>query len=325
MRCAVRGARGAVRVRGAGGRGAILLLVSLSLVRLAGQAAPITADELMSTVRRLASPEFEGRRTGTPGGLRARAWVQERFKSAGLGPLGREPGVAVRAPAGQDTYLFPFSDATVEGANVAGACAGKRPEAAKMIVSAHYDHEGMRNGAMYAGADDNASGVAVLIALAERCRTQPFSRTLIFVAFDAEERGFRGSRAFVQSPPLPLSEIALNVNLDMVARGDKGELYAAGTHPYPQFRKPLEAVAARSPIRLLLGHDRPTDGKDDWTMQSDHGPFHKAGVPFVYFGVEDHPDYHRSTDTPDKIDPKFFAAAANTILDAVRTLDAALR
>jgi Zn-dependent M28 family amino/carboxypeptidase len=60
-------------------------------------------------------------------------------------------------------------------------------------------------------------------------------------------------------------------------------------------------------------------------MQSDHGPFHKAGIPFIYFGVEDHADYHRSSDTPDRIDPRFFAAAANTILDAVRALDAALR
>jgi Zn-dependent M28 family amino/carboxypeptidase len=303
----------------------LLLLVGCFVVRIGGQAAPIAADELMNTVRRLASPEFEGRETGTPGGLKARAWVQERFRSAGLQPLGREPGVAVRKPAGRDAYLLPFGDAALEGANVAGACAGQRPEAAKLVVSAHYDHEGMRNGAMFAGADDNASGVAVLIAMAERCRVQPFSRTLIFVAFDAEERGLRGSRAFVQSPPLPLSEIALNVNLDMVARGDKGELYAAGTHAYPQFRKPLEAVAARSPIALRLGHDRPEDGKDDWTMQSDHGPFHRAGIPFIYFGVEDYPDYHRPTDTPDKIDRKFFAAAANTILDAVRAFDAALR
>jgi Zn-dependent M28 family amino/carboxypeptidase len=311
-----------------GGAGAwcVLLIAVLAVARPAGQsAAPISADELMATVRRLASPEFEGRRAGTPGGLKARAWVQERFKNAGLGLLGREPGVGVREAPGQDAYTVPFRDSTAEGANVAGACAGTRPEAAKMVVSAHYDHEGMRNGAMYPGADDNASGVAVLIAMAERCRVERFSRTVIFVAFDAEELGQRGSRAFVQSPPLPLSEIALNVNLDMVARGDKGELYAAGTQPNPQFRKPLEAVAARSSIKLLFGHDRPADGRDDWTMQSDHGPFHKAGIPFIYFGVEDHADYHRSSDTPDRIDPRFFAAAANTILDAVRALDAALR
>ena len=320
----VRGCAGArvrwcagARVRGCGGAGvrggAVLLVGLLAAARLLAQPAPISPDELMATVRTLASAEFEGRATGTPGGLKARAWVVDRFRQAGLVPLGT------------DGYLLPFKDGTIEGANVAGSCAGKRADAPRMIVSAHYDHEGVRNGAIYFGADDNASGVAVLLAVAERCRTQPFSRTVIFVAFDAEERGLRGSRAFVQAPPLPRAEVALNVNLDMVARGDKGELYAAGTYHSPQFKAPLAAVAARSGIRLRLGHDRPTDGKDDWTMQSDHGSFHKAGVPFVYFGVEDHPDYHRPTDTPDRIDQKFFAAAANTILDAVRALDAALR
>lgn len=285
----------------------------LMVSALAAQNRAITGDELMASVRALASPEFEGRATGTPGGLKARAWVAERFKAAGLRPLTGE------------TYLLSFKDDRFEGANVAGACAGARAGAPRLIVSAHYDHEGQRSGATYFGADDNASGVAVLLAIAERCRTQPFSRTVVFVAFDAEERGLRGSRAFVQSPPVPLAEVALDVNLDMVARGDKGELYVSGTYHHPRFKPALEPVAARSPIKLRFGHDRPTDGKEDWTMQSDHGPFHRAGVPFVYFGVEDHPDYHRPTDTPDRIDQTFFAAAANTILDAVRALDVALR
>ena len=87
----------------------------------------------------------------------------------------------------------------------------------------------------------------------------------------------------------------------------------------------LASVAAASSIKLLFGHDRPEDRGEDWTMQSDHGSFHRAGIPFVYFGVEDHPDYHRASDTAEKIDTRFFAAAANTILDALRALDATLR
>jgi Zn-dependent M28 family amino/carboxypeptidase len=307
----VRGARCAVR--GAGARRALLLVGALAVVPLSGQTSPISGEELMVSVRALASKEFEGRAVGTAGGLKARAWVEDRFKAAGLRPLSG------------NSFLLPFTDGTIEGANVAGACPGTRADAPRFIVSAHYDHEGVLKGAVYFGADDNASGIAVLLAVAERCRTAPFSRTVVFVAFDAEERGLRGSRAFVQAPPLPLAQLALNVNLDMVARGDKGELFAAGVYHSPQFKAPLEAVAGRSAIRLRLGHDRPADGKGDWTMQSDHGPFHKSGIPFVYFGVEDHPDYHKPSDTADKIDPRFFAAAANTILDAVRTLDAAIR
>jgi hypothetical protein len=275
-------------------------------------------EALMTTVRTLASPEFEGRRTGTPGGLKAREWVLGRFKTIGVTPAARKP---------PSDYVLPFrfrppaGGASVDGANVAGVCAAADKGSKVFVVSAHYDHLGIRDGAMYPGADDNASGVAVLLALAERCRRTPFRHTTVFVAFDAEEQGLQGARAFVASPPLPREQIALNVNLDMVARGDKGELYAAGTHHYPDLRTPLAEVATRASIKLLLGHDQPGSGPDDWTLQSDHAAFHGRGVPFVYFGVEDHPDYHRPTDTADRIDAKIFANAAETILDAIASLD----
>jgi Zn-dependent M28 family amino/carboxypeptidase len=272
----------------------------------------------MTTVRTLSAPGFEGRRTGTAGGLKAREWVLGRFKTIGVTPAARKP---------PDDYVLPFrfrppaGGDSVDGANVAGVCAAAGKGSKVFVVSAHYDHLGIRDGAMYPGADDNASGVAVLLALAERCRRTPFRHTTVFVAFDAEEQGLQGARAFVTSPPVPREQIALNVNLDMVARGDKGELYAAGTHHYPDLKAPLAEVATRASIKLLLGHDQPGSGPDDWTLQSDHAVFHGRGVPFVYFGVEDHPDYHRPTDTADRIDAKVFADAAETILDAIASLD----
>jgi Zn-dependent M28 family amino/carboxypeptidase len=79
-------------------------------------------------------------------------------------------------------------------------------------------------------------------------------------------------------------------------------------------------------VTIRFGHDRPRaeSGVEDWTRSSDHGPFHDAGIPFVYFGVEDHPDYHRPTDTADRIDPRFFGDVADMIVEAVRTFDARL-
>jgi Zn-dependent M28 family amino/carboxypeptidase len=266
---------------------------------VSASAQPIDAKSLMATVQTLASPAFEGRRAGTPGGARARAWVAERFKAIGLEPL-------------------------ESGTNVVGLCRGRGRATEAMVVSAHFDHEGVRDGQLYPGADDNASGVAVLLAIAEQCKRTPFVHDTVFASFDAEEQGLQGSKAFVAKPPIDKARIALNVNLDMVARGDTGELYAAGTYHWPSVRAPLAGVARRSQIKLRFGHDRPEDGNDDWTNQSDHGSFHAAGIPFVYFGVEDHPDYHKPTDTPEKIDPTFFRAAAETILDAVKTLDQAL-
>jgi len=302
-----------------------LLAAMLTLAAGCGQPAPapptpapaIDSEALMTVVRTLAAPEMEGRGAGTPGGLRARAFVLERLQATGLAPLGDGFQRPFQFPSRPDGVI-------TDGVNLAAQCAGTAPEAPVIVVSAHYDHLGVRDGAVYHGADDNASGVAVLLALASACRETPLHHTAIFVAFDAEEHGLRGARAFVESPPVPRERIALNVNLDMVSRGDKGELYAAGTHHTPALRAPLEAVAARAPVVLRFGHDRPEDGSNDWTMQSDHGPFHEAGVPFIYFGVEDHPDYHQPTDTADRIDAAFFAAAAATILDALRTLDTAL-
>ena len=146
---------------------------------------------------------------------------------------------------------------------------------------------------------------------------------MVFAAFDAEEAGLQGATAFMIAPPVSKERIALNVNLDMVSRNAKREIFIAGTYPWPQLRAPLDDVARRAPVTVLFGHDKPmpvAGGVDDWTNQSDHGPFNAAKIPFVYFGVEDHKDYHRPTDDAGTLTPDFFGKAVGTILEAVRRL-----
>ncbi len=282
----------------------------------------VDSDRLMEAVTTLSDPKFEGRAAGSPGGLAARAWLLERFKAIGLQPV-------------SGSYVYPFTFTRMsaggrvngEGANVVGQCLGSDTKAPVFVVSSHYDHLGVREGKIYPGADDDASGVAVMLAVAEYCLKTPFRRTVVFAAFDAEEAGLQGAKAFLIAPPMPKERIALNVNLDMVSRSDKREIFIAGTHPWPQLKSPLEEVAKRAPITVLFGHDKPVaiaGGVDDWTNQSDHGPFNAAKIPFVYFGVEDHADYHKPTDTADKINRGFFVDVAETVLDAVLQLDAAL-
>jgi Zn-dependent M28 family amino/carboxypeptidase len=285
-------------------------------------AAAISADGLMATVRTLASAPFEGRATDTPGGAKARAWLLERVREIKLRPFGE-----------RFEFQFSFTPRSaakdvaepVNGVNLAGLCAGTETTLPAIVLSAHYDHVGIRNGRMFPGADDNASGVATLLEIAAACVARPFRHDIVFAILDGEEMGLQGARAFVTNPPLPKSRIALNVNLDMIARGDKGELYASGLHHNPSLRPLLEPVAAAAPIKVLFGHDLPGTGDEDWTMQSDHGVFHQAGIPFVYFGVEDHPDYHQPTDTADRIDADFFAKAATVVLESLRALDEGLR
>ena len=281
----------------------------------------IDSDRLMEAVTALSDPKFEGRAAGSPGGLAARAWVLERMKGIGLQPV-------------SGSYVFPFTFTRMRisgrvdgsGANVVGQCLGRDLKAPVFVVSSHYDHLGIRDGVVYPGADDDASGVAAMLAIAEYCQRTPFSRTVVFAAFDAEEAGLQGAKSFMIAPPFPKERIALNVNLDMVSRNDKREIFIAGTHPWPQLKAPLEQVAKRAPITVLFGHDKPVaiaGGVEDWTNQSDHGPFNSAKIPFVYFGVEDHADYHKPTDTADKINRGFFVDVAETVLDAVLQLDAA--
>ena len=282
--------------------------------------APISADSLMATVRTLASEEYQGRAAGSEGGAKARALIRARFEAIGLKPI----GTSLEHPFTFTPKATPSrreASSALRGVNVVGVCPGTESGVPAIVVSAHYDHLGIRDGRMYLGADDNASGVAVLLELAAQCMAQPFRHDLVFAAFDAEEAGLQGAAAFLAEPTLPKDRIALNVNLDMVARGDKGEIYVSGLQHNPKLRPLLEPVASRAPIKVRFGHDLPGSGSDDWTMQSDHGPFHQAGIPFVYFGVEDHPDYHQPTDTADKINPDFFAKAAGVVLDALRALD----
>ena len=137
--------------------------------------------------------------------------------------------------------------------------------------------------------------------------------------------GLQGARHFVGNLPVPKDSILLNVNMDMLARNDKGELYAAGTFHYPHLRPALEKAQKKAKVKLLLGHDDPKLGRDDWTKQSDHGAFHAAKIPFIYFGVEDHTDYHKPTDDFANIHPEFYVRAVETILKAARTLDKELK
>jgi hypothetical protein len=310
----------------------VLLVVMLSaMASLASAQAPardaspaFTAQELMAHVTMLAAPDMQGRATGTPGNAKARAFILEQFRAAGLEPLGKTFELPFsferRQPADGKTEAV-----TMRGINLGGICRGRgAKDNGAMVITAHYDHLGVRDASIYHGADDNASGVTVLLALARQCRSAPFLHDAIFVAFDAEEMGLQGARAFVKALPIPSNRtIALNINFDMVARGDKNELYIAGTHHTPTLKPVLEPVAGRSKIKVLFGHDS-GGGQNDWTTQSDHAAFHEAGIPFIYFGVEDHPDYHKPTDTADKIDPAFFYQSALTILDAVATIDRAL-
>src|SRR6185295_7198356 len=116
------------------------------------------------------------------------------------------------------------------GVNVLGQLPGTAAAFPQYIlVSAHFDHIGTRNGQVFNGADDNASGTAALFALAKYYSVHPPKNSLIFAAFDAEESGLRGSQAFLKQPPVELNAIALDLNADMIGRDPDDKLFVVGT------------------------------------------------------------------------------------------------
>lgn len=277
----------------------------------AQSAPPLDSVRLLGDLAVLAHDSMEGRAVGTVGSLRARHFLAGRMEEIGARPVGTGYGHA-------------FGWARGTGENIVGLAPGRDPEGDVIVLTAHYDHVGVRAGQIFNGADDNASGAAALLEIGRQLAAAPLEHTVVLALLDAEEVGSWGARAFFEDPPVAPERIALNVNLDMVARTG-GVLWASGAYHTPALRPVLEDVAASAPLTLRLGHDRPgSPDEDDWTSSSDHKTFHEAGIPFVYFGVEDHEDYHRTTDDFERVDPGEYAAAVRTILIAMRALDAAL-
>ena len=284
-------------------------------------AAPAFQAQLLEDVRLLASDEMAGRDTGSAGGEMARNYIVGRLEALGVAApaMGRlQPWEATgRTRAGPKTY---------NGVNVIGVIRGTRAPDRYIVVTAHYDHVGTNDGQVFNGADDNASGVATMLALAADLKRQAPEHSVIIVALDGEERGLLGAKHFVEAPPVPLASIAMNLNFDMTARAETdGKLWVTGTYQNPQFRPILEAIPADGAVALAFGKDTPADtGEDNWVEASDHGAFFRAQVPFLYLGVNYHPDYHRPSDDFERITPSVFTSATSLSLAAFRALDRSL-
>lgn len=276
----------------------------------------IDSARMVTNLSKLAHDSMAGRGAMTPENAKARTWLAGELRRTGLSPLGQG-------------FVHPFvmpgrsTGDSIRGANVVGLVPGTRFRDRVIVVSAHFDHVGTRNGQIFNGADDNASGTAAVLELAAHFAAHPLAHTMAFALWDAEEVGHVGSRSFVAAAPTPLANIVANVNLDMVSRNDRDELYAAGTYHYPAMRPILDSLVPYSAVTLRFGHDS-GGGQNDWTGQSDHASFHAVKIPFVYFGVEDHPDYHRPTDDFERIQPGFYVRAVRTIGGFLERLDYAL-
>jgi hypothetical protein len=280
---------------------------------------PITA---IDDIRHLSDDKLGGRMTGSAGADSAAAYLARRFEQVGL-----QPGaggwfqtftVAKQAPVAQSARV-----GGMVGRNVIGLLPGHDPTLRNetVVVGAHYDHLGLggfgsldpdSTGKVHNGADDNASGAAMLIQIAARLAQSPPARTVLFIAFSGEELGLLGSAHYVKNPVYPLSSTMAMVNLDMVGRLRNGRLIVYGARTAKEFPALLDS------LNWHAGFDLKAQG--DGYGPSDQSSFYAAGRPVLHVFTDLHDDYHRTTDDWEKIDPEGFRRVTNFTLGLVTAL-----
>lgn len=294
--------------------------------------AAITAGEICATIAALAADSMEGREAGTPHADRAADWIAERFAAIGLAPIGEKwmhsftfPTAVKRDPhAARETRPADGGPdpTTAETANVIGIVRGTDPALADraVVVGAHYDHLGHgisgsldpAGDAVHNGADDNASGVAGMLEIAEAIAADPPKRSVVFVAFGAEEIGALGSQHYVKDPAWPLEKTLFMVNLDMIGRlRDHLILQGTGTSTiWPALVDSLEAAGEAPPLQRDPSGFGP----------SDHASFYGADMPVLSFFTGAHEEYHRPSDDTHRIHAGGAERVARFALAAVRAV-----
>lgn len=276
----------------------------------------LSAKRITRYVRKLASDKMKGRGTGSRENARTAAFIAGRFKKYGLLPLGTNK---YQQPFTAKVKRVVVPDSLRQAANVIGFL--DNGAAHTIVVGAHYDHLGMglqgsslaknSEGQIHNGADDNASGVAGLLELAQyyakNKEKEPYN--LLFIAFGAEELGLQGSRYFLNHPTLPLAKLDFMVCLDMIGRYNAGRGLGIGGYgtsdAWPEIFK---GVKGGGGIKFFT--DRAGNAG------SDNASFYAKQIPILFFHTGGHPDYHTPGDDAEKID----APAEENILRLVITL-----
>lgn len=205
-----------------------------------------------------------------------------------------------------------FKKESIEAGNIAAKVVGSDPELKNevVIIGAHYDHVGKDNrGQVYPGADDNASGSAVVMELARAFQNlkQKPKRTILFILFTAEEKGLLGSHYYVQDPIFPLEKTLAAVVLDMVGRNDIDQMAVIGKYQFPKLFKVLETINNKT-VNFQFNFS-----VEQFIRQSDHTPFMRAGIPSLLFNSGMHDELHTPRDTTDRIIPDKVEKAAQLV------------
>ncbi|WP_226064549.1 M28 family metallopeptidase [Kaistella polysaccharea] len=270
----------------------------------------ITSDELKTHLYIVAGDEMEGRDTGSEGQKKAGRYLIEQYEKMG-----------VSHPKAMTSYYQTIPSESLKGRrgnlpqseNILAFIEGTEKPNEVIVVSAHYDHVGMKDGEIYNGADDDGSGTVALLEMAEAFQMAKKDgngprRSILFLHVTGEEHGLLGSKYYADNPIFPMANTVADLNIDMIGRCDaancgKDYVYVIGSEMLSSELKKINEHANNETVKLELNYkyDDPND-KDRLYYRSDHYNFAKNGIPVAFFFDGIHEDYHKPTDTPDKID-----------------------
>lgn len=296
----------------------IALLLGCKTTKLVDM--PLVTNHMERDVGTLAADMMQGRAVGTEGEKMAAGYIAKRMADIGLRPRGQ--GSSFLQPFRRVTPLNPHADPSpddpaVEGVNVVGSIDNEAPY--MIVIGAHYDHLGLGGSGslwdgkpmVHNGADDNASGVAILLSLAETIKRSGDKRyNYLFIAFSGEEMGLWGSNYFVKHPTVLMSRVSYMLNLDMVGRlNDQRQLALYGTGTSPVWEEILPAIEAPA-FKITK--------EESGIGPSDHTSFYLADIPVLHFFTGQHEDYHKPTDDVDKINYAGMQDIAKYLLEVIR-------
>ncbi|MCX7548304.1 M28 family peptidase [Xanthomarina sp. F1114] len=279
----------------------------------------IKASELKDLLYAFAGPEFEGRGTGEKGQKDAANFLKTYYQKEDISSPINDSVYYQCIP---ETYFSKDINATE---NVLAFIKGVEKPEEVLIISAHYDHLGVKDSLVYFGADDNGSGTAALLEIAQafkQAETEGFSpkRSVLFMHLTAEEIGLEGSRFYTENPVFPLNETIANLNIDMVGRVDKTHkdnpnyLYLIGADRLSKELHLLSEKVNETFYNLTLDYKyNDEDDVNKYYSRSDHFNFAKHNIPVIFYFNGVHEDYHKSTDTAEKINYELLEKRAKLI------------
>lgn len=272
----------------------------------------ISKQNLINNLSALASDAMEGRKTGEYGQKMAADFIRNYYKDLQILPA---PGTADYFQKVPSTAMRRmFSPTLNDSENVVAFIEGSELPNEYIIISAHYDHVGMANGEIYNGADDDASGTSAVLEIARlfqkaRLAGNGPKRTVVFLHCTGEEFGLYGSKYYVNHPLFPLDQTICNLNIDMIGRTDKKHenssdyLYLVGADKLSKELHKLSEKTNNTYAQLLLDYEFNADNHPEQIYyRSDHYNFAARNIPVIFYYSGTHPDYHKPTDTVEKIE-----------------------